>query len=185
MRSIRIVVLAALALVATAPPAAAQATGFPRVELFGGYSRLPADGQDFPRPDSNGVLVDLAGNLTRWFAVIGELAWYRGTDDDLGPGFAGLVAETSVRQYLIGTRFTARGERANSFAHALFGTSTGNAGEDFAGFSDSGITLGAGGGVDVHLDHRFSVRVQTDWIGSFADIVEDNLRFSVGGVVRF
>ena len=71
------------------------------------------------------------------------------------------------------------------FGHGLFGISTGDAGPDFSGFSDSGLTLGGGGGVDVRVSRRLAVRAQYDLIGSFADIVEGNSRFAVGAVIRF
>jgi hypothetical protein len=70
------------------------------------------------------------------------------------------------------------------FGPALFGVSTGVAGPDVEGVSDSGLTFGGGGGVDVRVNRRFSVRAQFDLLGSFADIVESNSRFAVGGVVR-
>jgi hypothetical protein len=180
--SLRLLVLVVLALAATALPVLAQS---PRLELSASYSRLPADGDDFPRPDSNGAIIDLAGNLTGWFGVFGELAWYRGTTSDLGLNFPGRTATTSVRQYLVGPRFTMRGAGADVFVHGLFGSSTGDAGPTFEGFSDSGITFGGGGGVDLHLTRRFGVRAQIDWIGSFADIIEDNTRIALGGVARF
>lgn len=168
-----------------APPASAQSSDPPRAEVSAGWSLLPANGDDFPRPTSHGVVLGAAGHLTSWFGVAGELSLYRGTGRDLGPGFPGRVARTTVRQFLIGPRFTRRGDAADIFAHGFIGRSTGDAGPDFEGFSDSGLTFGGGAGVDVHATRRLSVRVQYDLLGSFADIVEGNSRFSVGGVLRF
>jgi len=170
---------------ASAVPAVAQTADHPRVEFFAGYSLLPANGDDFPRATSHGVQIGAQGNVNRWFGVFGEVAVHKSTATDLGPSFAGQVARTTVTQWLVGPRFTARGDRVNVFGHALFGTSKGDAGAGFEGFSDSGVTFGGGGGVDVAVNRRFAVRGQFDLIGSFADIVEGNSRLFLGGVLRF
>lgn len=166
-------------------PAFAQAANPPRAEVSAGWSLLPANGDDFPRPDSHGIVLGAAGHFTSWFGLAAELGLFRGTARALGPGFEGLVARTTVRQYLVGPRFTRRGDVADVFAHGFVGRSTGDAGPDFGGFSDSGFTFAGGAGVDVHATRRLSVRVQYDLLGSFADIVEGNSRFSVAGVLRY
>lgn len=167
---------------AGARPALAQ--DYPIVDLFAGYSLLPADSQDFPRATSHGLQAAGTLHLTRWFGVVGDFGVQFSTARDLGPEFAGAVAKTQVREYLVGPRFTSRSAQADVFVHALFGISQGDAGEGFSGFSDSGVTFGGGGGVDIHLSRRAALRVQFDLIGSFADIVEGNSRFAVGGVIR-
>jgi hypothetical protein len=171
-----------LALQAT--PALAQDAA-PVVEIFGGYSRLSAGPDDFPRQTSNGVQIDVAANLNRWFGVVGDIAAHFNTARNLGPGFEGLVARTSVRQYLVGPRFTGRAGQMDVFAHALVGIASGDAGEAFSGFSDSALMLGGGGGVDVHVNRRLSVRAQFDRLGAFVDIAEVTSRFALGLVVRF
>ena len=168
-----------------ASSAHAQSGSAPKVELFGGYSLLPADSQDFPRATSHGVQIGGQWNLSRWFGVFGEVAVQKSTSRDLGPGFAGQTAKTTVTQYLWGPRFTVRGEQANAFVHGVFGTTIGDAGAGFEGFSDNGPTFGLGGGGDVNLSRRLAIRAQFDLIASFADIVEANTRMFVGGVVRF
>ena len=182
MRMIRFVLFASV--LAAAAPAVAQVST-PAVEIFGGYSLFPADGDDFPRQTSHGFQTSATANLNRWFGVVGDFGWQFNTARDLGPNFPGQVAKSNVREYLVGPRFTARNASVNVFGHALVGISTGDAGANFSGFSDSGFTFGGGGGVDVHLNRRLAVRAQFDWIGSFADIVEANTRFAVGLVVRF
>ena len=172
-------------LLASSAPAWGQTSDLPRVELFAGYSLLPADEQDFPRATSHGVQIGGQWNLSRWFGVFGEVAVQKSTARDLGPGFAGQVARTTVTQWLWGPRFSLRGERANAFVHGVFGTSIGDAGAGLEGFSDNGPTFGLGGGVDVNVSRRFAIRGQFDLIASLADIVEANTRMFVGGVLRF
>jgi hypothetical protein len=155
----------------------------PAAELFAGYSVLPANSDDFPRGTSHGVQVSASANLTRWFALFGEIAMHVDTASDLGPGFEGRVAETRVTQYLVGPRFVAREDRVSLFAHGFIGAARGDAGE-FSGFSDTKAAFGGGVGADVDLTRRLAVRAQFDLLASFADIVEGNTRFAVGLVAR-
>jgi Outer membrane protein beta-barrel domain len=153
------------------------------VELFAGYSLLPANGDDFPRQTSHGVQASVTGNLNHWFGVMGDIGIQFNTADDLGPGFEGRVARTRVTEFLVGPRFTSRSNRFNVCAYGLFGIARGDAGDDFSGFSDSALAFGGGGGVDIRVSRRFAIRTQFDLLGSFADIVEGNSRFAIGGVV--
>lgn len=157
----------------------------PAVDVFGGYSYLPANGDDFPRQASHGLQAGVAVNLNRWFGVAAEFGQQRDTTRFTDPNFEGLVAESTVREYLVGPRFTSRGRRVNGFAHGWIGRAVGDAGETFSGFSDSGLMVGGGAGVDVAVTPRLAVRGQYDWLGSFTDIIEANSRFAVGAVVGF
>jgi Outer membrane protein beta-barrel domain len=182
MVNLRVVLVGVFAL-AGAWPAFAQ-TPVPAVEIFGGYSLLPANGDDFPRQTSHGFQTSLTGNVTRWFGIVGDFGMQFNTARDLGPSFVGQVAKSTVTEYLVGPRFTARLPNTDVFGHFLIGGATGDAGPDFRGFSDSGLALGGGGGVDVHLNRRLAIRAQFDLLGSFADIVEVNPRFATGVVFR-
>ena len=177
------IVITVLLLAAMVRPVLAQ--DHPSVDVFGGYSLLPANGDDFPRQTSHGFQAAVTGHLSGWFGVVGDVGAQFNTATNLGPGFQGRVAKSAVWQYLVGPRFTVRMERVDVFGHGLFGISTGDAGPGFEGFSDSGLTFGGGGGMDVRLSRRLAVRAQFDLLGSFADIVEGNLRFAAGAVVRF
>lgn len=179
--------LVGLILVALCPrPAFAQAPApldKPLVEIFGGFSSLPGDGDDFPRlTTSRGFQVTADVNIKRWLAVFGDFAGQWSTVDDLGPSYPGVVADTRVYEVLFGPRFRFEAAgRLRIFAHALVGVSSGHTN---IGFSDSGFTMGGGGGADFDLTRRVAVRLQIDLLGSFADIVESNERFAIGAVVR-
>ena len=175
----------ALVLLTVSTQAFAQAPATPAVEVFGGYSLLPSNFiTDFPRRTSHGVQGSVAINVNRWFGIAGDVGIQWNTTSDLGPSFVGLTAKTMVREWLVGPRFTKRSEKADVFAGGWFGTSIGSANDDFKGFADSGLTFGGGAGVDVHAGRRAALRVQYDFIGSFADIVEGNPRLGVGLVLR-
>ena len=163
---------------AFAPSALAQSHP---VEIFGGYSVLPADrNSDFPRRTSHGIQLSVTGNLTDWFGIVGDIGFHSSTNHDVGPGFEGLIARTRVTEFLAGPRFVARTERINLFAHGLIGVVRGDAGKDFSGFSDTKPAFGGGGGIDLGIAERLAIRVQVDLFGTFADIVEGNSRFAFG-----
>jgi hypothetical protein len=65
--------------------------------------------------------------------------------------------------------------------HGLFGLCDGHTN---IGFSDTGLTFGGGGGVDVRLTRLLAARAQFDLFGSFADIVDVNSRVAVGLVLK-
>ena len=173
----------AAAFAAIPTPVVAQSS-VPRVELFGGYSLLPANDQDFPRATSHGVQGSVTLNLTPSFGLFVDAGAQWSTARNLGAGFEGLVANTVVREILVGPRFVGRSEGADVFVHGLFGLASGDAGEDFAGFSDTGLAFGGGGGIDIRVSRHVAVRVQAEYLGSFADIVEHNTRFAAGLVWR-
>jgi hypothetical protein len=156
---------------------------FPRAELFGGFSYLPAGKADFPRDSSYGFQCSITGNLNRWFGVVADFGGQYRKVSDLGPSYPGVTVNTSVYEYLAGPRFSIRRERFTLFFHALAGGAKGNSG--LAGFSDSGFAIGGGGGLDIHIGDRIAVRAfQIDYLGSFVDILEDNARFGFGAVIN-
>jgi hypothetical protein len=168
-------------LLLAAGPVSAQ-TAYPRAELFGGFSYLPADGNDFPRQTSGGFQASVSVNLNRWFGLAGDFGGQYSTASNLGPNFRGITADSSVYEYVVAPRFTLRRERVNVFVHGLIGGATGRT--SIGGFSDSGLTVGGGSGVDLGVTSRVAVRAQFDLLGSFVDILEDNSRFGIGMVVR-
>jgi hypothetical protein len=156
----------------------------PRLELFGGFSYLPANvTTDFPRDDSYGFQASAAVDLNAWFGIVADFGGQYRTVTDLGPNWPGVEAETSVYEFLVGPRFALRRERFTLFAHALVGGAKGNAG--LAGFSDSALAVGGGCGLDINLNSRVAVRaIQFDYVGSFVDILEHNVRLGFGVVVK-
>jgi hypothetical protein len=183
MLRIRVSALALL-LLACARAGAAQDVP-PTLEIFGGYSLLPANGDDFPRETSHGLQASVTANFNRWFGVVGDFGMQFNSATVFGSGFERpVVAKSVVREYLVGPRFTARSRTADVFTHGLFGIAEGDAGEGFSGFSDAALAFGGGAGIDVHVHRRVAVRAQFDLLASFADIVEGNSRFGLGLVVR-
>src|SRR5262245_12680409 len=159
-------------------PSAFGQTEVPRWELFAGFSYLPAGPEDFPRDNSFGLQTSIAGNLNRWFGFVLDVGAQHGSKNFQQP-FIGGTAKTNVYEYLAGPRFSIRTPRANAFIHALVGGASGRT--DIGSFSDTELAIGAGGGVDIHLNHRIAVRaIQFDYLGSFTDMLEDNVRVGIG-----
>lgn len=175
-------VFALLLLLAVELPVFAQ-DSHPTAEFFGGFSYLPAGSADFPRNDSYGFQASLCGNINRWFGVVADLGGQYGKSSDLGPGWPGVAATTSVYQYMAGPRFAVRRQKFNFFSHALVGRASGHT--NLVGFSDSSFAFAGGGGLDINFGDRLAFRVlQLDYIGSFADILEDNVRLGFGVVIK-
>ena len=156
-----------------------------RFEVFGGYSYLPAGPEDFPRlTGSHGFQTSIAANLNTWFGVVGDFGFQFGSSDIQQPPFFQGTVKTRVYEYMVGPRFTVRTPRANVFAHALFGGASGRT--DFGSFSDAELAIGGGAGVDININKRVAIRaIQFDYLGSFADMLENNVRAATGIVFRF
>jgi hypothetical protein len=162
---------------------ASAQTSFPRFEAFAGFSYLPAGPEDFPRDNSFGFQAGIAANMTRWFGVAGDFGGQYSTGD-AGRVFPGVEVRTSVYEFLVGPRFSLRRRQVHVFTHFLAGGASGRT--NLAGFSDTELTLGAGAGVDIAVSPRVAIRaIQFDWLGSFTDMLEDNVRAGAGLVFKF
>jgi hypothetical protein len=173
----------ALFLLLVISPSAVAQDDLPRWEVFAGFSYLPAGPEDFPRDNSYGVQGSIAGNLTRWFGFVMDVGAQHGSKD-FTQSFIGGTVKTTVYEYLAGPRFSIRTGRANVFAHALVGGASGRT--NIGSFSDTELAIGLGGGVDIPLSKRIAIRaIQFDYLGSFAEMLEDNTRVGAGIVFKF
>jgi hypothetical protein len=202
------ILLGIVLLLAMTQPVLAQ-NNYPRAEIFGGFSYLPAGRADFPRKDSGGFQASFTGNITRGFGIVADFGGQYRKVSDLWPGngYPGITVNTSVHEYLVGPRFAVRRKKFTLFFHGLVGGAAGHseladfassqsapgdqnwdresAARYLAGFSDSLFTFGGGGGLDINLGERIAIRViQLDYIGSFVDILEDNARLGFGIVIK-
>ena len=157
-----------------------QAQEVPQVEISGGYSFLDANlggpnGSNFHLP---GAGTSATENFNNWFG--GRLEFN---------AFSGTLSGTTVtaQTYTYGPVFAYRKfERITPSVHIQLGAI--HASQGYLGISRSGtkFAMASGGGVDLNLNPRFSVRVQGDYLMSrFLKLRQDNLQFSTGLVVRF
>ena len=161
-----------LAVVAVLAPASLWAQDVPKTEIFGGFSILSVksgvEGADRYNPLGWGAAV--TGNLSEAFAIKGD---FSGHYKDGG----------KTHFYLGGVQVGKRGGKAHPFGHALIGGHTSSGGGD----SDSGFTMGFGGGVDVRASDKIDIRVvQFDWLPSRNSGVwqKNIIRFGFGIVFK-
>ncbi len=173
MRSL-VLAIGLLALTAfPASPAAAQTVAAPDVSI--GYSTLrDVTSGDSIRDPYDGWLASVAHPFGwRRLAVAAEVGSNSRTN------LAGEVQRISA--FLGGARVALAGSRRLTvFAQALVGM------ERFSepGFSESGVAVQPGAGLDVGIWSRLGARVQGDYrIASEGDATYRELRFSVGAVV--
>jgi len=119
--------------------------------------------------NQQGGSIAIAGNLNRWFGIVGDFGGYH---------TAGLDTFT----FLAGPRLTARnGSGVNPFAQFLVGGAHVTASSAINPFA-----ISAGGGVDLPMAGAVGLRPQVDYIAMRANgSTVNTLRVSVGVVFRF
>jgi outer membrane protein OmpA-like peptidoglycan-associated protein len=180
---------------AKAKSSSSEGESHPAVDLFAGYSyvrfftKTPTTQEDF---NWHGLNASLAGNVNRWFSVVGDFGFYR--IKDLPPNVSG-----SAYTFLFGPQFSKRGERLTPFIRALFGAArladiqgTPPTGSAFfnRSFSANAFATALGGGLDINFNKHIGVRmVQADYLlTKFTDgknNEQNNVRLSTGLVLHF
>jgi outer membrane protein OmpA-like peptidoglycan-associated protein len=173
----------------------------PAVDLFVGYSFVRFSTNTFVNSTTtsketfnwHGITGALAGNVNRWFSLVGDFGAYR--IKDLPPSITG-----SAYTYLFGPQFSHRGEHWTPFVHALFGgatladiqVSTSPSPSAFfnRSFSANSFATALGGGVDVNFNKHIGARLfQAEYLMTrFTDgndNKQNNLRASAGLVLHF
>jgi outer membrane protein OmpA-like peptidoglycan-associated protein len=173
----------------------------PAVDLFLGFSYVRFSTNTAVTPSITaketfnwlGFTGAIAGNVNRWFSLVGDFGAYR--IKDLPPNVSG-----SAYTYLFGPQFSHRGERWTPFVHALFGAArladisvnTLPSGSAFfnRSFSQNSFATALGGGVDANFNKHFGVRVfQAEYLlTKFTDgnnNKQNNVRASAGLVLHF
>ncbi len=166
-------IMLCIAMLACQPLAAED---YPKVELFGGYQHTRVGVA--PDIGANGWNAAITGNANRWFGVTAD---FSGAYNNVAT--FGLRAHT----FAFGPSFALRGERVTPFAHLLLGGFRASAGASGFNVGLSGFAMLTGGGVDVRVWKRVSVRLfQLDWIlWEGAGVTEKkNGRISSGIVIR-
>ncbi len=174
-------------LVATAQPE------YPPAEVFGGYSYLRANPEEF---NLNGWNASVTGNVTDWFGIEGDFSGHYGHPSDE----FGTIRDIFINQhtFMVGPKLAYRAGSITPFAHFLIGGARAGTRNDidFTRFSDWALATVVGGGVDINLSRSVAVRVaQADWLmtrfNTEPDIPfhtqnerQNNFRFSAGIVIK-
>lgn len=182
--------------------------GYPKVELFLGYSHfrgMPTYASGNRMVGLNGGDASLAFNLNRYLGLVADFGGYNTTRLNLtGPG-ANPVREAdasgTVYTYMGGPRLSFRhSERVTPFVQALFGgvhaspvTLSGCSGNLCTPLpTQNAFALAAGGGIDVKVLRHLAIRVvQAEYMMTrFAGVatngsrMQNDLRLSTGVVLR-
>ena len=170
--------------------ATAHAQDVPKFDLFAGYSYVRAN------PSTTGVDsfnlhggdASIAYNANHWLSGVADFGGYH-ANNILGTGVDGTLST-----YLVGPRVSYRRfERVTPFGQVLFGVAH-IGGDNGLGFSSSNnsFAMTVGGGVDVRVSHRFSLRpIQVDYLLTHFNEFnlgaqnQNNLRVSTGVVFHF
>jgi len=128
-------------------PAVAQ--NVPKAEVFGGYSWA---GGNF-----HGWNASVTGNVTKRFGIVADFSGHYGSEID-GP----LLVKEDAHSFLFGPRVTFRRKKVSPFVYALFGVTRFHASATVSGQklsdTDTGFSSAVGGGLDIKLNDRVSVR---------------------------
>lgn len=170
-------------------PAALAQEDFKKWEFYGGYSALNFDnlGGDTGSPNVDDLLngknnlrgfnLALGYNFHKYVGVKFDYSLHLREDNFSRPGGSGTI-DTTVQNYLGGIQVKDNrkdGTRWRPFAHALFGVANQKIDVDspqlpaVLGVNDfhvneTSFSMAFGGGLDIKLNKRFSVRaIQLDW----------------------
>lgn len=170
--------------------AAAYAQDAPKFDLFAGYSYVRENPHTAGIDSFNlhGGSASLAYNTNNWLSAVADFGGYH-ANNILGTGVDGTLST-----YLFGPRVSYRRDsRVTPFGQVLFGLAHIGASNGL-GFSSSNnsFAMTVGGGVDLKLSNRFSVRpVQVEYLLTHFNELslgaqnQNNLRVSTGIVFHF
>jgi opacity protein-like surface antigen len=159
-------------------PLSAAAQNTPAVEVFGGYSHVVGNLSNSTF-NLNGFDGSVEENLNKWFGGKLDIASTFGTE-------AGFKVNSQSIAY--GPVFSYRkNPSVRPFVEGLLGAVRGSS--EYLGVSQPEWRFGlfGGGGVDVKLNDRISLRViDVDYVMTrFSSARQDNVRISAGFVFRF
>jgi len=128
---------------------AAHAQETPKVEVFGGYSWA---GGNF-----HGWNASVTGNVNRWFGIVADFSGHYGSEVD-----GTLRINQDAHSFLFGPRVFHRGKKFTPFGYAVFGATRFHESAVVSGqrlsASDTGFSSAFGGGLDLKVSKRVSIR---------------------------
>lgn len=138
----------------TADPGKGHSEGEPMFEVFGGYSYLREEGENL-----HGWTGTFIVNVNHWFAIAADFDGHYGS-------FTDEFGKVRVREhgFTFGPHVALHNHtRVTPFAFALFGGAHESVKFDGDTESATGFAANLGGGLDVHVNERVSVRlIQVD-----------------------
>jgi opacity protein-like surface antigen len=170
----KILGMSCLILLASTP---GLAQDVPKFEVFGGYSWA---GGNF-----HGWNTSVTGNINQWFGVTADFSGQYGSEQD------GTVRiNKDAHSFLFGPRLSRRGKRFVPFGYAIFGVTRFHESAVILGQrlsrSDTGFSSAIGGGLDLKVSDRFTIRTfQLDYFRpNFFGEAHNRGRLAFGVVVN-
>ncbi len=152
-----------------------------KLDIFGGYQFTHvALGYSFNSFNLNGWNTSVSGYFNKYLGMSADFS---------GGSYGGPSGvDGKVYPYLFGptARFP-KHTKMTPFGHVLFGVAHLKASSLSLSGSDNSFSWAMGGGLDVYVSPKFSVRlVEADWLRTqFADSTQSNFRCSGGVVIKF
>jgi len=187
--------------------ASAQDQEYPKFELSGMANMLVYDLDVLQGETMWGWGIGAQYNATKYFGIVGEYSAAHGESGPVSiqqPGTIVVIPklDTRNRTLLFGPRFSYRTKPVTIFAHVLMGAATNKLDDDLGTYNFESVTkwqfaLAIGGGLDINLGKRFSLRpAQFDYIYQDSDVNQltvtgegqgsaNNFRYMLGGVFKF
>jgi hypothetical protein len=150
-----------------------------KFDVFGGYSYFNGSTSGVTsRYSLNGWNAQGTYNVNRWLGATADFGGYYGSPFSLS---------ASDHSFLFGPTISLRTPRFTPYVHALFGVDRASASLLGGSVTDTGFAMAIGGGLDIPLKGRLSVRAaQVDWLReTHFTTDQNNLRVSTGLVFRF
>jgi Outer membrane protein beta-barrel domain len=172
--------------------------GYNKIEIFTGYSAnnlTSGNPEGLVNPNSNktptyrGWNTSINYNVKRFVGIKGDVSGhYKNYDISNLPNF--LRANASIYSYTAGFQIkdNRKSKRFSPFVHAMAGVTTSKVKIRLADFppvseeTNSGFTMIIGGGIDVKVNKRFSIRlIQADYNPTFiSGSRQNNVRLGFG-----
>ena len=128
----------------------------PKAELFGGYSFLRSDRNDYRRRNFQGWNLSLARSINHRVEIVGDFDGHYG-------GIAGASTSFRSASLLFGPRISYRGyDRLTPSFQVLAGVARSTldlSALGLAGISRSSFAFAVGGGLDLTVSRRFAIRL--------------------------
>ncbi len=150
-----------------------------KFDVFGGYSYFNGSTSGVTsRYSLNGWNGQATYNFTPWLGATADFGGYYGSPFSLS------AHDTS---FLFGPTVSLRTAHFTPYVHALFGVDNAKVSLLGGSVSDTGFAMAVGGGLDIPVKGRLSVRAaQVDWLReTHFSAAQNNLRISTGLVFRF
>lgn len=157
----------------------ATAQSASKFDVFGGYSYFNGSTSGTTgRYSLNGWNAQGTYNLNHWLGATADFGGYYGSPFSLS---------TNDYSFLFGPTVSLRTPRFTPYVHALFGVDRAHQSLLGGSVTDSAFAMAVGGGLDVPVKGRLSVRAaQVDWLRTdHFSTSQNNLRVSTGLVFRF